>query len=263
MILQGYQLPALVEQGAHALPPSPAGECLVDVGNLLLGRGPRLPLHEVVALNGCLAADFQVGEAGDKTVEALQVGRAVERFHLVGALLLQQLKGREQLGGAVAAAGIVVAQHVDAPGLVADDGEQVVVEEAAVAALVYDRLVCLCLGGGQQVRVLQCTAVVLVGNLLVQVFVELAVGLIDISQHRAIDGPQHAVLGLLLAHLQSLYGGFQRVGADAAQRAGLAQLGLQQLSIVALSLGYLGNLAQQLLLRLGQILFFGLTHFLP
>ena len=180
MILQGYQTLATVEQRVHALPLAPSGKGLVDVGNLLLRRGPCLALHEVVALNGSFATGIQVGKAGYKTVYALQVGRAVERLHLVCPLLLYQLKGGEQLGGAVAGGGVVVAQHVKASGLITDDREHIIIKKAAVAALVYYRLVHLCLGGGQQVRVRQCTAVVLVGYLLMHVLIKLAVVLVHI-----------------------------------------------------------------------------------
>ena len=110
---------------------------------------------------------------------------------------------------------------------------------------------------------LQRPSVVFLGYLLIAVLVKHTVRLVDIAQHRAVDSPQHTVLGLLFAHLQPLHGGLQRVRTHRAQRPRLLQLGLQQCGVVALLLGQLSNLAQHLLLRLRKVLVLSLLHLLP
>ena len=225
--LQGGELFLPVAQLVCAFPLAPALDGQVQIGHLLFCSSVGQALHKRETLEGCLATGIKVAEAVDEAVEPLQVGRVVQRFHLAGALLPYQLDAGQQLGHPVSGRGIVVAQHVETPRLIAYHRQQVVVEELTVAAHFDDGGILLSLSGGQQVGMLQRPVVIFLGNLLMAVLVELAVGFIHIAQHGAVDGPQHTVLGLLLTHLEPLHGRLQRVGAHRAHRPRFLQLSLQ------------------------------------
>ena len=97
-------------------------ECHVDVLPLLFGGGVGLFVHERVALYGYLAGLMQVGIAVDERVEALQILRLVEFLHLIWTLLSEHLQaGHHHRAPCTAVVHVVVAQHVVAGCLVADD----------------------------------------------------------------------------------------------------------------------------------------------
>ena len=251
-------------QVVHALPVAPALQCHVDVLPLLFGRGIGMFVHVVVAAHGGLAALHQVLIFVDERVDALDVLRLVQRLHLVGLFLAKQHVSGQQGGAAVAHLHVCVAHDVVALGLVCNDAEQVVVEELAVNSFHHEGVVVGGLHPCQLLGVGQSLGVVVAANVFMSVLVQPAVFHVDMTQHAVVDGLQGGVAaGLSLALLQPFHHGSQRVGADVAQRLGPLQLGLQQLSVGLLLLGFLYNLGQYLLLGLWQVFLAGFLHLFP
>ena len=226
--------------------------------------GVGIFVHVVVAGHGDLATLHQVLILLDERVYALYVAALVQRLHLVGLLFTEQHVGSQHRGNTVASLHVVVAEHVEAVGFIADDAQQVVAEVAAVLPLDDEGLVAggfhLRQFGGVGERFLEVVA----GYLLVMVRVEPAVLLVDVTQHAVVDGLQgNVALGLLCPLLQLLHGRPQRVGGHQALRVGLLQLSLQQLAVVGFLLGFGHNLAQHLLHCLWQVFLLGLLHLFP
>ena len=264
MVRGGHELALPVAQVVHAGPGSPALQCLVDIVPLLLGRGIGVGLHEVVAAQSQLAALHQVLIFADDRVQPLQVATVGVGLQLAGLLLDEQAVGGQQGCAAVAGLYVVVAQHVVALGLVADEAQQVVAEVVAVLAPEHEGVVVGGLHRGQFGGVGQGLGVVFASYFLVAVFVQPAVVLVDVAQHAVVDGLQgHVGAGRRLGSLQAFHHGRQRVGRHLAQRTGFLQLRLQQLAVGVFLFGFRCNLAQHLLLRLRQVFFLGVAHLFP
>ena len=140
---------------------------------------------------------------------------------------------------------------------IADDMQEVVVEDGGIGSPDHERAVSLILDLGE----LRAEAVGQFRPL--DIHLQLGISRRHLIEYGLPHQPQHLVLRVEPVLLHLVHGGLQRVGGYLCHHLGSLQFSLQQLSIGFLLRGLLHNLLKHLILRLGQIFLFCLFHLIP
>ena len=242
----------IIAQGVHLRPRGPLAECLAQIFYPVLRRIVAHTDHTLVALDGQCAGLGQVAIDADQRVEPQQSGLLDVRI-----VLLQRLQGRQTGSLAITRPRIVVVQRLIVVERIADDAQQVVAEHLAVCPRDDEGLkgvvlhLCQFLAeGGRQFR-------------LFRRHLQRGATPAYLVDHRLVDRLQHLVLLGLAAGFQPLHLRRERVGGDAGLHLRRLQFSLHQLAVGFLALGLLHDLLQHVIRRLGQVLLFRLSRFLP
>ena len=257
------QFQALVAQHVHAFPLAPAAQCLVDVGNLLAGLHIEAVFQEVVAGNGHLATLHEVAVALYQRVEHRHVGLPLLQGRGIGILrLLCQLERREHRRTPVASTIIVVVHRLEIARAEAQHVKQVVVEDAAVGALLNHRGKLAGLVLCQQFGILHRLAVIVLAVAKLRALLAIlgshelvVVRSHDLGQHTVVDRSQHGMrlLGSQRLHPEHPHGGHQRVGSHLHHQRRVHELRFQQMAVALLLLSLRDNLLEHCYTRLGQV----------
>ena len=259
------QLLAAVAQFVHAFPRAPASQGLVDIGYLLAGLHIVARAQELIACDGHLATLREVAVAMDERVELVDVRLPLLQRRGIGIFrLLRQFQGREQGCTAVARTVVVVVHRLEVARPEAQHVEQVVVEDAAVYALLYHRREVGSLVLGEQLGLAHRLTVILLAVAEGVALLVVVVGH-NLCQHAVVHCSQQRLrlLGLGSLPQQPVHGRFERVGSHLHHERGVHQLRLQQMAILLLALGLGDNLLEHLHTRLREVALLQVVHLLP
>ena len=141
--------------------------------------------------------------------------------------------------------------------LVADDVQQVVIEDTCIGPLDNEGLVGLILDLGE------FPAEVVRQLWALYFHIQFRIARRHLIEHGLPNQAQHLVLGIFPMLLHLVHSRLQRVGRDLCHHLCSLQLCLQQMSVGLLFRGLLHNLLKHLILRLGQIFLFCLLYLIP